>query len=310
FENVRFLPANHRLVLSTGDISRFWPRQNIRTETDEESVDRCSDLVRDAVRKLGHRGNLLVSLTGGRDSRVNLAACGGMLDQVDFFTIRSPLVARCDLEIPARLASRHRKMRHHFVDDIPSEAWVVDLYDEVSAGMAVGARREILGACRKVSRFGDIHLSGALGEMCRAYFWHTKHPETVRLDAVLSKFGNPADCIREGLEEWLASAPLGLSPSALYNLMYLEQRGGRWAGVGENAASIFYQPFSAFNSRLFYEALCRVPEELQHGNRLPMEMIRRMWPALLDVPFGKPGGLIGSLLPKSAKRFLRKLLAR
>lgn len=308
FEDVRFLAANHRLLLSTGEIRRFWPKQIAQIGTDKESVDCCSELVSDVVRKLGHRGRLLVSLTGGRDSRVNLAACRSMLDQVEFFTIRSPLVARCDLEIPARLASRHQEMRHHIVDDVPSDAWVTELYDEVSAGMAVGARREILGACRMVSRLGDIHLSGALGEMSRAYFWHTKHPEAVRLDAALSKFRNPAACVREGLEEWLASAPSGLPPSALYNLMYLEQRGGRWAGVGENAASIFYHPFSAFNSRLFYEALCRVPEELQHGNRLPIEMIRRMWPSLLDVPFCRPGGAIGSLLPKSAKNFLKKLL--
>jgi hypothetical protein len=229
---------------------------------------------------------------------------------VEYFTIRGAGVARSDLDIPADLTSRFAGLRYHVVDTGTPDKWVLDCYDEIAAGLSVGARRDIVGACYEISRFGDIHLSGALGEVARSYYWHAKHPNEVRLDYVLTKFGNPAKCIREGLDEWIATVPSGMAASSVYNLLYLEQRGGRWAGVGENAASLFYQPVSAFNSRLFFEALCGIPEIMQYENRVPEEMVLRLWPELLEVEFCKCPGKWSSMVPKSLKQLIKKHVIR
>jgi hypothetical protein len=310
FTDVRFLLANHRLELSSGRMERFWPKTITTEDSIDATLEQCSRLLREFVEKVSLRSTILVSLTGGRDSRVNLAASRGILDAVEFFTIRAGGVASCDLKISADLASRFVGLRHRIVDTGTPDKWILDCYDEIAAGLAVGARRDIVGACYKISSFGDIHLSGALGEVARSYFWHTKHPSEVRLDYVLSKFSNPAKCIREGLEEWNATVPAGMNASSVYNLLYLEQRGGRWAGVGENAASMFYQPLSAFNSRLFFESLCSIPESMQFENRVPEEMVSRLWPELLDVRFCKGAGKWTSMVPKSVKRLLKKCLNR
>lgn len=310
FKGVRFLPANHWLDLSSGDIGRFWPLAPPAALPWQEAVDRCASLVRRSIEGAVARGRTIVSLTGGKDSRVNLAGARRVLDRVHFFTVGDEWTPRCDRTIPLALALRFPAVSHRFIGVPVAEDWMTECYDEISGGLAVGARRGMLGACHEASRECDIHVSGALGEMARAYFWHAKHPMEVRLDTVLAKFGNPAACISAGLAEWLERVPPEMTAGATYNLLYLEQRGARWAGVGENACSLFYQPFTPFNSRLFFEALCAVPEEIQYEGRLPGEIIDRLWPELLNVPFCRTGKKLSAMLPKSVKSAIRRLVSQ
>jgi hypothetical protein len=285
FKGVKFLLANHCLTLASGVIRRFWPITISAGADPLESISKCGNLLRSTVEQVSSHGTLLLSLTGGKDSRVNLAAAKNILGGIQCFTIRAPGVSKCDVSIPNSLASRFSDISHRFADVPESEPWLTEYYDEISGHMSVGARRGILGECLEISKFGTIHLSGSLGGVSKAHFWHSKHPQDVMIKSILSKFSNPAPCIIDGITEWLKTVPSGMAPSAIYNLFYLEQRGGRWAGVGENASALFYQPISGFNSRQYFEALCSVPEEMQFEGRLNVEMIRNLWPELLQVPF-------------------------
>ncbi len=285
FKGVKFLLANHCLALTSGDIRRFWPFTISIGADPLESIRKCGKLLRRTVEHVSSHGSLLLSLTGGKDSRVNLAAARNVLGGIQCFTIRAPVVSKCDISIPDLLAARFSDISHRFADVRESEPWLTEYYDEISGHMSVGARRGILGECLEISKFGTIHLSGALAGVSKAHFWDSKHPHDVTIKSILSRFSNPAQCIVDGIGEWLKTVPSGMAPSAVYNLFYLEQRGGRWAGAGENASALFYRPISGFNSRQYFETLCSVPEEVQFKGRLHVEIIRNLWPELLEVPF-------------------------
>lgn len=307
FTNIKYLLANHYLDIETGEIERFWPLKNFDELSFEDGVAQCSDLMRNAVGQYVRRGDVLLSLTGGKDSRVNLAAAKSFLDQITVFTLRSPQIKLCDVEAP-RLMSDMLNFEHH-IEDVPeNDKGLVELYDEISGNLALGARRDILAACKAFEGKDAIHLSGNLGAITKSYFWPNKSPASVNLDALLKEFVQKPQVLVDGAEEWLESVPNHLAPHVVYNLMYLEQRGGRWMGVGENASSLFYQPASLFCSRKIFETVCSMPLATQYGGTLLEDFANYMCPELNSVPYCKNTRNLSSFIPRSIKNKLKTIL--
>jgi hypothetical protein len=308
FINVRFLLANHCLDVSRGVVRRFWAPDCRLPLGREEGIFESAEIIRKTVARLPEFGRVLLSLTGGRDSRVNLAASRGCLDRIDAFTLVAPTVKACDQEIPRELAERFG-FRYNQIGIPASDAELIQLYDEVSAGLAQGARRDILSACIKLESRDSIHLNGNLGAITKSFFWPGPNPGTVKVDALMREFTNKATVLREGVNEWLESLPEGLSPAVVYSLMYLEQRGGRWMSPGENASSLFYTPVTPFNSRLLFETICRMPLDCQYGGFLLNSIAHCLWPEVAAHRYCRNTRNLTSFLPRSLKsKKIRDLL--
>lgn len=305
---IRALIANHRLELDTGKSFRFWPESDFPRLNPEDSKEQTIQFFRGSLLGYSTRGRLLVSLTGGRDSRVNLAASKHIKDELEFFTIRTKKVKSCDLTIPSDLADRFH-LNHIFVEAGEAPSWLTGLYDEIAGGMAVGARREILEGCRKIAGKSHIHLNGNLGAITKSFFWDSPAPKMVKLESLAKEFVAKPKEILDGVSEWLKTVP-DLSPTTVYNLMYLEQRGGRWMGIGENASSLFYQSATLFNSRQVFASVSGLPADELYGGTLLVEYVKRMWPELLETPYCQVTRNWGTYLPKPLKEFVKKVLRR
>ena len=301
---VRALLANHSLDPETGRIARFWPKASPARLSLEEGLERASSILRGMLRGFTQTAPCVVSITGGRDSRVVLAAAREHVAELEFFTIRRPGMKRCDVEIPLRLASE-LGLRHELVDWQPSPAWLVELYDELASGMAFGARREILGACRKLASSRYLHVNGNLGAITKSYFWPSRHPGEVVVSALAREFVQRPPMILQGLREWLATVP-ELPPTTVYNLMYLEQRGGRWMGIGETAGALFYESATPFCSRELFEVVCGMPEEEQYGGRLLESFVARMWPELREIPYCPVTRNLGRRIPVRWRHLVKR----
>jgi hypothetical protein len=305
FVGVRCLLANHVLRISDKSSRRFWPEEGgFGSRPKEEALADCGRLLRGMLLGVAKLGRPLVSLTGGRDSRVNLAASRDMASTAEYFTIRSPNVKPCDLEIPSRLAGTFG-LNHVFYDVEAAPDWLLACYDEIASGLSIGARREILGGVIKAASDDAIHVNGNLGAITKSFFWHSSDPQEVRVAALLKEFANKAPCIERGAREWLDTVPRGISPATVYNLMYLEQRGGRWAGAGENASSIFFESFTPFNSRELFAQISSLPVSVVSGGDLLTGFVRTLWPELLQVPYCRNYRKLGAYLPKSIRALFR-----
>ena len=309
FRGVRVLLANHCLDLDTGERWRFWPRAEPERQGAKESVALACQLLEGMVTGAASLGPLLVSLTGGRDSRVSLAAARNLTDRCQFFTVRNPLVKACDLRAPAELAERHG-LKHFFVDDPGPDPMVLELYDEISGGLAIGARREIVGACALLATGDHLHLNGNLGALTKAFFWAGDRPSEVSESVFLREFVHRPPVIREGVKEWMGTLPDFLPPHVGSTLLYLEQRGGRWMAPGENASSLFFRPFALFNSRELFNAICGGPIEHQVDARLLITYVKELWPELLEVEYCSYTRSASAFLPRWAKDWGKKLLNR
>jgi hypothetical protein len=304
FVGTRALHANHRLELGSGRLERFWPDHDPPPVSRPDAVDRIGQLLRVAVVGLHRQSPVLASLTGGKDTRLCLAASKDLIDGIEFFTIRAPCVRTCDLAIAGALADRFG-LNHRFIDDEPAPGWLLSLYDEMSAGMSVGARRDIVGACRQLASDKYVHLNGNLGAMAKRFFWPSKDPQSVSMTSMARWFANNAPCVEQGLEEWFSTVP-DLAPATVYNLMYLEQRGGRWEGVGENASKLFYGSMSPFCNRRVFELISGVPPPEQ-GHPLLVDIVRSLWPELLEIPYCRPPRRWTRVIPKGLRARLRRL---
>ena len=306
YVGVRALLANHRLDVPSGERVRFWPRGSAPPLASEEGIERIAELLAGMVRGAMRAGPLLCSLTGGRDSRVILAATRVLRDEVEYFTLRSARVKRCDLEIPARLAQRFN-LAHGFVDAPPPELWLRELYDEGSASMIAGAARDVIEGCRRVSGPDYVHLNGNLGALTKSFFWPSPHPRTLSERALIKEFVNRPECVRRAVGEWRETLP-AMPASAAYNLMYLEQRGGRYAGLRDTASGLFFQSFAPFCQREIFETICALPESEQRAGRILTRLVDELWPDLAETPYCPVTRTWGAYLPKRWKAWLRRVI--
>ncbi len=309
FAGTRYLLANHYLDLESGVAARFWPRCVPVPQSPDQALNQIAQDLRSSIDSLIGRGKVIFSLTGGKDSRVNLAAARQHLSSAEFFTLRSKKIKACDLEIPQLLSERFG-LRHRFIDIPAAPEWLTAFYDEISGKMAMGARREVIGACLQLEARDAIHVNGNLGALTKAFFWPDANPKVVHTKALAKEFINKAKPIMMGLEEWRRSLPDFLPPSVVYNLMYLEQRGGRWMGPGENASALFYQSISPFASRRIFEAISSMPNEFLHRGTILVDLVERLWPELLEIPYCRNTRRLSWFLPRSTKQHLKRWLSR
>lgn len=306
FVGVHALPANHVLTLPGGRMERFWPTEQPPGLEAVEGVTQIAQLLRSITTAATELGPLLCSLTGGRDSRVNLAALGERASSVEFFTVRGDGVAACDVKIPTQLAGDFG-LDHRFVDNRAAREWLVALYDEMTAGMAVGGRRDVIGAAASIASSRYLHLNGNLGALAKSFFWHTRNPRVVRSSALAKEFTDRPPEIMTAINEWLASVP-ELDPPTTYNLMYLEQRGGRWMGVGEAASNLFYDSITPFCSREVFESLCGLPVSTQYGGDLLTQLVYTLWPELLSIEYCRARRNWSGYVPRSLKNRIKATL--
>jgi len=308
FLGVRALFANHRLDLDSGEISRFWPLSPVEPRSRETALPEICDLLRGTVAGLLPQGTVCCSITGGRDSRVSLAAARPHVEEIQFFTLRGPGVKACDIRYGVELARRFQ-LNYSIVDIPEPEPWLLSLYDELSAGMAVGSRREIVSACVELAGPDVIHLNGNLGAITKSFFWPSPRPQLVDRNALAKEFTAKPPRILAAIDEWKATLP-ALPPTMAYNLMYLEQRGGRWMGPGETASCLFFDSTSVFASREVFELVNAFPLAEQYGGRLLVDFVDVLWPDLLSVPYCHVTRNWGTYLPKQFKEWIKRRLHR
>ena len=92
----------------------------------------------------------------------------------------------------------------------------------------------------------------------------------------------------ELLPEMLTAA--GRSGVNMMTLLYWENTMGNWGTVGNSESDIAVEEFDPYDSHFLYETFLAVDDKYRtySNNRLFREMIKRMWPELLQWPINPP----------------------
>lgn len=283
----RLLP-NHILDLADWTPRRYWPRAAIgRTADPHEVASRTGAHIADTLRAVSEVMPLQIPLTAGLDSRLLLACAASLLERTEFFTADlGDADGYRDLRVASLIAARC-KLRHRIYPwrrprrrDLTT--WAARTGAETGEPRGWRASRTLAEQSA-----GRASMTGFVGELARAYWWNRMDTTRAVTPEIIVW-----QCRIPLREEFLARAARwleGLPPLdliATMDLLYLEQRGGCWAGVVE------YGELGDSSARLapmcqgaLVEDLLRLPEAARREQFVHREVIRTRWPELLEFPF-------------------------
>lgn len=293
YERVRALTPNTRLDLASGQVERFFPREPIGVLDMDTIVETVAGHLRDALAWVVAEfpDAASVSLSGGLDSRLTLAASKPYVADLRYFTYHFPRhpVHESDLRIARTLAERF---------DLAHSGWPLKPGRDMRATAADWARthRGIHGngtveySYREHFPTGDLHVRSNVLEVVRGYF--IKNPVNRKDKFDVAKLGR---LFRQGTgrtfvppyEEYVAVT--GFTMEAKQDMHYTdlyhwEQRLGRWHSEVVRRSKISHNTFIIWNSRRVLKLMLARPPEDRWKARVILRLIDHLWRDVLQTP--------------------------
>jgi hypothetical protein len=224
-----------------------------------------------------------------------------------------------DIAIPREMLSKFG-LEHHVVTN---DGVMGDDFESIFKRNVTAARKRIgLNAYAILNYFAARNMeplvaNGVCGEISRLFYrlpaWY---PLSGKVLATLADMSG-SRVAEEEFDDWLQSArKIPSSGIDILDLFYLENRNANWCAMSYSEYDIAFESLSPLNCRSLIETMLgvdrryRVPPRYQ----LHKELIRQMWPELLEFPINPPAGIREHLLhqlrrtkPYEMLRFLKFL---
>jgi len=302
FRDLRIVLPNHALCLETGAVRRFWPNVPRSVLPLQHAATSCAHLLAGIVAGLDHRHGILLPITAGYDSRLILAACKPFRDRLRCYThinydktLNSP-----DLRVPrtmlADLGMEHRVVRY-------PESMRPALRQTIEANVAQ-VRRMTGNQVQMLldeGLSGSVSLRGTATEIAKLYYEaFRRSEEPVTVDRLIRVAKLPATpCLQVELASWLEQLSGKTCGYHLLDLFYWEHRVGRWASTGFSGLDLVQETCSPY-SREIIARMLGVEDALRGPPkyRLHREIVRALWPELLNYPFNPPASRACTILAR------------
>jgi hypothetical protein len=176
----------------------------------------------------------------------------------------------------------------------------------------------VAGLCRTVKNTdsGNFTLTGACGEVGRAFYWEDGDIGATGLSpaSLLRRMGFAETALLESeAEKWIRRLPEDSKTTLILDNAYIDQRLGCWAGPSLPGHLIPRPTISPFNSVSVYRAMMALDEEYRHSQQFAIDFIKSGSARLLSEGFNRVSGVarfghlkseVKRLLPK---RFLKSI---
>lgn len=283
------------------------------------SASDICQLVANYIKVFASEDRLSAHLTAGFDSRMVMAAVKRAGISAGYLTIKGPgSSANLDVYIARRLA--HRLSANHQVIQFkpPSETELIAWQERV--GYCI--KDAVMDLCATVEKYDDgaLTLTGACGEVGRAFYWtegdlgtHGLEPSRLirRLGFLETKF------LLEEADQWLANFPPGSRTTHILDNAYIDLRSACWAGSSMPGHLISRPTISPFNSVRVYRAMLALDERYRYRQDFPVDFVRAGNAKLLEERFNAASGMgrllfikqdLKKLIPKSVKTAVKGLV--
>ena len=295
YEGVKHLIPNHYLDINRHETFRYWPNAPIKRLSLVEAVSKSCKFLQGIMRSILHRHQVIMAVTAGTDTRTMLAASKGLHNKIYYFVNNHNLGhSNPDILVPKRMLKNIGIPFH--VHDVPDD--VDDEFRKIFLSNTFLASEHYLPPIYNVffKNFSEKMLVLGVGEIGRTFYGKDlKRLNSYRMAYKLG-YKNCPYVIRK-CEEILAE----ISPLArkfrinVLVILYWEQRLGNWGAVRNSESYIAIDKVDPFNSYLLNEVFLGVDEKYKNYSEQPCvlfgEMIRSMWPELLEWPVNPPYGM-------------------
>ena len=291
FENVKHLLPNHYLDIRTLETCRYWPNEKIQNLELNVAVDLACNFLRGILKAACNRHDLMMAVTAGTDTRTLLAASKDIKDKIYYFINKHKSLSdrHPDIYVPKAIFQALGLPFHiHELDREVDEMFRNIFLNNVF--MASELRLSVIYNVYFKQHSHRLNILG-VGEIGRSFFGRRPKNLNGYFLARALKYKDSLYAI-EKCQEWLdrtlpAAEEYGVD---IMTLLYWEQHLGNWGVVGNSESDIAIEEFDPFNSHYLYETLLGVNKKFtKYGhNILFKEMIRNMWPVLIEFPINPP----------------------
>jgi hypothetical protein len=291
FSGIRHLLPNHYLEVAELKPYRYWPREKLTPIGLEDAVGLSCSFLQGALKAAAHRRDLMIAVTSGTDSRTLLAASREFSGRIYYFInqhqgledrhpdIRVPSAMLKRLNIPFQI--------HHLEEPIDPE------FRKIFRDNVFLATDLNLAAIYQVYYRQHPQRMNVLGvgEIGRTFYGAAPRSIDGYLLARSMKIKDSPYAVDQ-CQRWLD----GTLPAAqrygvnVLTLLLWEQLLGNWGTVGNSESDIAIEEFDPYDSHQMYETLLGVDQKYaKYGNSILFgQMIRQMWPELLEYPINPP----------------------
>jgi hypothetical protein len=310
---LRLDPARGERVLPRSPLIASHP-----ASTDEQRLSTLQRRLVGSLAAVAQRGERIwLPLTAGVDSRVILAGAKHVGLPLTTYTQTFPLMPADDRALARRLAAS-AGYAHEYIDPSPLSRSRRALFDAHTARHCVDIDRRFFSHGQwDALGTGSLILRGGVFEIGRCYY-HSKFPGSVDdlFEAIAQRFHvrefHPSSFAHlAGIAEWVDWIERTPCLSIDWrDRLYLEQRIGGWVSSVEQALDLTgSERVYVANSHAYMAAVLGLPEETRRRAAHHMELIRRLAPELLELPFN-PGDGGAVVLARRVRDEWREFAAR
>ena len=291
FEGIKHLLPNHYLDISELKAKRYWPREKLAMVEFDEAVRRSCSFLQGMLKAASNRYELMMAVTGGTDSRTLLAASKQVKDKIYYFINKHKTLdeRHPDIYIPTAMFKKIDIPFH--IHDVEGE--VDERFKAIFLNNTFLSTDMLLLAIYTIYYKQHSHRLNILGvgEIGRTHFGDEPRNLNGYYLARSFKIRNSSYAINQ-CQKWLDNTrPFAREYGVnIMTLLLWEQLLGNWGVVGNSESDIAIEEFDPFNSHYLYETLLGIDKKYTgYGeSSLFPEMIRIMWPELLEFPINPP----------------------
>lgn len=283
---------------------RYWKWSSIKPQTlsFNKAIVRLRNLLQIAVNKRVKVGERLgVSLSGGLDSRSNLAAINQIsgLDVVCFTFGKKD----CDdIKIASMVTSI--KNNPHYVFELNENNWMDERFNLVWNTDGMGSLLHLHNpkSDKYLKELFDIHINGFIGDLCMGGSWIDELEKKITKAAAYRKFG-----------KYIAFTDIN---SNFYNIShqdpyFIDTRVRRFTNIGQIGYSRTVETRKPFLDNDLIEFLYGLPDRYRHKSKLYKKTLFYYYPEYYEnIPWQKTGYPISKKITLHRKMILmiKKLL--
>lgn len=309
YENVNQLVPNHYLQLKDLRQIRYWPTNQIQSKGVEEVVESVAKMLTNLIKAGSNRFDLALPLTAGWDSRILLASCKDIAEDLYFYTLqyRDLNAASPDIKIPKKILGSFN-FAHHLINcnQEPDPSFKEVYFQNVSFAHANWCKIAY-GIFLEYPQ-DKVCLKGSCSEVCRCFYYPSGRHKQIRgveqLIALVKGWDELA-FIKGPLSMWLGEAKKVNKKYSvdILDLFYWEHRVGNWQAQSQLEWDIVQEEFTPFNHRGLLETMLGIPPKYRCGgkdNILYSKIIKKLWPEVLREPVN----------PKNLMYYYKEILKR
>jgi hypothetical protein len=288
FKDIKHLQPNHYLDLKNRTCKRFWPAGNLNTLNIEQATTEGANLIKDLMKAVAKRYQLVITLTAGWDSRLMLAATREIRKDQYYstFIYRDLNENSPDIFIPSRLLHRLR-LKHHLIDGLNPVPEIQDIYNQ-SIFMAHDDWRAMHTGLYRNYPGNRIVAKGACSEIARCFYHKGPEPEELNgsiLAGLAGMEGNEyaIKYFSSWLDDVQACKQYGYN---VLDYFYWENRAGNWLPTSLLAGDIVHEFFAPYNCRALITTLLAADIQFRKPPQFSLYtgMIKYLWSDCLSEP--------------------------